>query len=63
MYSVTSRQSFEEVDRYLQMVYRLKDADQFTAPPIILLGNKVDREGERQVSPAEVRPTRCLVVS
>lgn len=47
VYSITSRQSFEEVMMYRQHILRVKDKDYF---PITLVGNKCDLESERQVS-------------
>ena len=50
VYSITSRQSFEEIQTFEQQILRVKDKDYF---PIILVGNKCDLEGERQVSREE----------
>jgi GTPase KRas protein len=50
VYSITSRQSFEEIMTFQQQILRVKDKDYF---PIILVGNKCDLEGERQVSKEE----------
>ena len=47
VYSITSRQSFEEIMIYQQQILRVKDKDFF---PIILVGNKCDLEEEREVS-------------
>lgn len=47
VYSITSRQSFEEIMTFQQQILRVKDKDYF---PIILVGNKCDLEGDRQVS-------------
>ena len=47
VYSITSRQSFEEILVFQQQILRVKDKDYF---PIIVVGNKCDLEGERQVS-------------
>jgi len=47
VYSITSRQSFEEIKTFQQQILRVKDKDYF---PIIVVGNKCDLEGERQVS-------------
>ena len=47
VYSITSRQSFEEIMTFQQQILRVKDRDYF---PIIVVGNKCDLEGERQVS-------------
>ncbi|KAI9713487.1 MAG: Ras GTPase [Bogoriella megaspora] len=50
VYSITSRQSFEEIQTFQQQILRVKDKDYF---PIIVVGNKCDLEGERQVSTQE----------
>lgn len=47
VYSITSRQSFEEIMTFSQQILRVKDKDYF---PIIVVGNKCDLDGERQVS-------------
>ena len=47
VYSITSRQSFEEMTTFQQQILRVKDKDYF---PIIVVGNKCDLEHERQVS-------------
>jgi GTPase KRas protein len=52
VYSITSRQSFEEVLTPQQQILSVKKLDYF---PIIVVGNKCDLEHERQVSKQEVR--------
>ena len=47
IYSITSRQSFEEIMTFQQQILRVKDKDYF---PIIVVGNKCDLENEREVS-------------
>ena len=47
IYSITSRQSFEEIMTFQQQILRVKDKDFF---PIILVGNKCDLADEREVS-------------
>lgn len=47
VYSITSRQSFEEIMTYQQQILRVKDKDYF---PMIVVGNKCDLEKERVVS-------------
>ena len=47
VYSITSRQSFEEIQQFQQQILRVKDKDYF---PIIIVGNKCDLEGEREVT-------------
>jgi GTPase KRas protein len=46
VYSITSRESFEEITSFHQQILRVKDKDNF---PMILVGNKCDLEFERQV--------------
>ena len=58
VYSITSRQSFEEIVTFQQQILRVKDKDYF---PIIVVGNKCDLEHERQVS-TEGMHTRHLVL-
>jgi GTPase KRas protein len=52
VYSITSRNSFEEVGTYHQQILRVKDKDNF---PVILIANKCDLEFERQVGMNEGR--------
>lgn len=47
VYSITSRQSFDEIQTFQQQILRVKDKDYF---PIIIVGNKCDLDGEREVS-------------
>jgi GTPase KRas protein len=47
IYSITSRQSFEEIMTFQQQILRVKDKDYF---PIIIVANKCDLEKERVVS-------------
>ncbi|CAK5268816.1 unnamed protein product [Mycena citricolor] len=46
VYSITSRDSFEEISTYHQQILRVKDMDSF---PVIVVANKCDLEYERQV--------------
>lgn len=46
VYSITSRQSFEEITTFQQQILRVKDKDYC---PMVLVGNKCDLEGEREV--------------
>jgi hypothetical protein len=46
VYSITSRNSFEEITTFHQQILRVKDKDYF---PVILAANKCDLEFERQV--------------
>ncbi|RKF66842.1 Ras-like protein [Golovinomyces cichoracearum] len=50
VYSITSRQSFDEILVFQQQILRVKDKDYF---PIIVVGNKCDLESDRQVSEAD----------
>lgn len=50
VYSITSRNSFEEITTFHQQILRVKDKDYF---PIIIVGNKADLESDRQVTQAE----------
>ena len=50
VYSISSRQSFEEIMTFQQQILRVKDKDYF---PIIVVGNKCDLESERQVTKQE----------
>ena len=47
VYSINSRQSFEEISTFQQQILRVKDKDYF---PIIIVGNKCDLDNERVVS-------------
>jgi len=47
IYSITSRQSFEEIMTFQQQILRVKDKDYF---PIIVVGNKCDLDKDRVVS-------------
>ncbi|KAI9022325.1 ras-like protein 3 [Phycomyces nitens] len=52
VYSITSRLSFDEVNTFYQQIRRVKDRDHF---PMVLVGNKCDLDGERQVTIQEGR--------
>jgi hypothetical protein len=54
VYSITDRQSFEEIMTFQQQILRVKDKDYF---PMIVVGNKCDLDGERQVSTQGTRPS------
>jgi GTPase KRas protein len=47
VYSITSKQSFDEITTFQQQILRVKDKDYF---PMVVVGNKCDLEGEREVS-------------
>ena len=50
VYSITSRNSFDEILTFHQQILRVKDKDYF---PVVIVANKCDLESERQVSSAE----------
>lgn len=52
VYSITSVNSFEEITTFHQQILRVKDKDYF---PVIVVANKCDLEGERQVSTQDGR--------
>ncbi|KAG8854016.1 Ras GTPase [Tulasnella sp. 330] len=52
VYSITSRNSFEEISTFHQQILRVKDRDAF---PVIVVANKCDLEYERQVGMNEGR--------
>ncbi|KAF7317868.1 Ras-like protein [Mycena kentingensis (nom. inval.)] len=52
VYSITSRDSFEEISTFHQQILRVKDVDSF---PVIVVANKCDLEYERQVGMNEGR--------
>lgn len=47
VYSITSRNSLEELQSFYEQILRVKDSDQV---PVIVVGNKCDLEIERQVT-------------
>ncbi|KAK0714839.1 ras small monomeric GTPase [Lasiosphaeris hirsuta] len=47
VYSITSRESFEEITTFQQQILRVKDKDYF---PMVVVGNKCDLEHERRVT-------------
>ena len=57
VYSITDRQSFDEIRTFQQQILRVKDKDYF---PMIVVGNKCDLEGERQVS---TQGKSCLTIT
>jgi len=52
VYSITSRNSFEEINTFHQQILRVKDQDNV---PVIIVANKCDLEYERQVGANEGR--------
>lgn len=65
VYSITSRQSFEEITTFQQQILRVKDKDYF---PMVVVGNKCDLEGEREVTRQgmlfffEAAPHHCMIM-
>jgi GTPase KRas protein len=47
VYSITSRESFDEIRTFQQQILRVKDKDVF---PMVVVGNKLDLASERRVS-------------
>ncbi|KAL1919604.1 uncharacterized protein VTP21DRAFT_1535 [Calcarisporiella thermophila] len=50
VYSITSRSTFERVERFRDQIFRVKDVDRV---PLMLVGNKCDKVTEREVSREE----------
>jgi small GTP-binding protein len=50
LYSISSRSSFVRLKRFYNQIKRVKNDDQF---PVLVVGNKIDRMDEREVSTAE----------
>eukprot|EP01091_Cochliopodium_minus_P016636 TRINITY_DN62_c0_g1_i1.p1 TRINITY_DN62_c0_g1~~TRINITY_DN62_c0_g1_i1.p1 ORF type:complete len:189 (+),score=71.43 TRINITY_DN62_c0_g1_i1:79-645(+) len=50
VYAINSRDSFDEVTEFREIIYRAKDNENV---PIVLCGNKCDLENEREVSTQE----------
>ncbi|ORX66066.1 ras-domain-containing protein [Linderina pennispora] len=50
VYSITSRNSYEEMPTFQQQILRVKDRDYF---PMLICANKCDLESERQVASQE----------
>merc|ERR1711990_655273 len=50
VYSITSRNSFEEISTFHQQILRVKDRDFF---PVVVVANKCDLDNERQVGTHE----------
>ena len=57
VYSITSRQSFEEITTFQQQILRVKDKDYFH---MVVVGNKCDLEGEREVTRQVMTATPAL---
>jgi len=52
VYSITARNSFDEIASFREQILRVKDKD---IVPLVVVGNKVDLENERIVSTVEGR--------
>jgi len=52
VYSITSMSSFEEIATFREQILRVKDKDNV---PMVVVGNKLDLESERQVSTVDGR--------
>jgi len=52
VYSITSRDSFEEINTFHRQILRVKEEESF---PVVIVGNKCDLEYERQVGMNEGR--------
>ncbi|KAJ7157870.1 ras family-domain-containing protein [Mycena crocata] len=52
VYSITSRDSFEDISTFHEQILRVKDQDSF---PVIIVANKCDLKSERRVGMAEGR--------
>jgi len=50
VYSITSRSSFDDITTFKDKILRAKDVE---SVPIVLVGNKCDLDGQRQVPVAE----------
>ena len=60
VFSLTDRNSFEEIFKFHKQILRVKDRDEF---PMMLVANKCDLEHQRVVSPYSVlRSCDCLTV-
>lgn len=50
VYSITSRSTYDRIERFRDQIFRVKDADNV---PLMLVGNKCDKVTEREVSREE----------
>ena len=53
IYSVTSRNSYEQVKIFRDHIYRVKEGSSKSKFPILIVGNKIDLDDLRQVSTKE----------
>ncbi len=49
MYAINDRRSMEEVEGFIETIKRVKRLDDGAMLPIVLVGNKCDLGGERQL--------------
>ena len=47
VYSITARATFDRIERFRHQIARVKDSEEI---PMVLVGNKSDRQSEREVS-------------
>ncbi|XP_076351078.1 ras-like protein 2 isoform X3 [Tachypleus tridentatus] len=52
VFSITDRNSFEEIYKFHKQILRVKDRDEF---PMLLVGNKCDLEHQRMVSQNDIQ--------
>jgi len=52
VYSITSRATFERIERFRSQINRVKDSENV---PMLLVGNKSDKSNEREVSKEEAQ--------
>ena len=55
VYSITSKESFDELQELYDSILRVKDRPTADGIPIIMVGNKSDLEAQRQVSTEEAK--------
>lgn len=53
VYAITARESFEELIKFREQIFRVKEDGGAASIPMVLIGNKSDLETERQVSTNE----------
>jgi len=58
VFDVTKRSTFEDVETFAQLIFRVKEA---TFVPMIIVGNKCDLEDERQVTSKEARDLAAVL--
>ncbi|KAJ3435453.1 ras-like protein [Anaeramoeba flamelloides] len=50
VYSITNRESFEQVTREIEKIQKMKEKEDF---PMVIVGNKIDLEKDRKISQNE----------